>query len=225
MPNLSNISVQDRVVDEIENSATMWRGIAHGVHGYDAIDTDDAVTVRSEVARLTRLYDSVVKTNTLNSPEHYSSGISMDSANRGLKARPNQPFEPVQPQPQPFVPDAAALPAPIPASGPLADLDESPATHPPLSPSKDIEVEKPPVPVPAETLNETPVADKATRPAPVPSTSSPAEPKTQVTVPPPASSTDPDASPATAAIVPKAKEKSKSMTESSANAPGVAKVS
>ena len=56
----------DRVVDEIENSATMWKGISQRVHGYDAIDTDESVTVRSEVARLTRLYDRAVKTNTMN---------------------------------------------------------------------------------------------------------------------------------------------------------------
>ncbi|MGG6498998.1 UNVERIFIED_CONTAM: hypothetical protein NY603_39325, partial [Bacteroidetes bacterium 56_B9] len=61
----------DRVVDEIDNSATMWRGISQGIHGYDAIDTDEAVTVRSEVARLTRLYDRAVKTNTINDPDYY----------------------------------------------------------------------------------------------------------------------------------------------------------
>lgn len=35
----------ERVVDEIENSEVMWRGISDGIYGYDEIDTDD-VTVR-----------------------------------------------------------------------------------------------------------------------------------------------------------------------------------
>lgn len=56
----------DRVVDEIENSEIMWLGIQSGVHGYDEIAIDDSVSVRSEVARLTRLYDKVVRNNTLN---------------------------------------------------------------------------------------------------------------------------------------------------------------
>lgn len=56
----------DRVVDEIENSEVMWLGIQSGVHGYDEIAIDDSISVRSEVARLTRLYDKVVKNNTMN---------------------------------------------------------------------------------------------------------------------------------------------------------------
>lgn len=56
----------DRVVDEIENSEIMWLGIESGVHGYDEIAIDDTVSVRSEVARLTRLYDKVVRSNTMN---------------------------------------------------------------------------------------------------------------------------------------------------------------
>ena len=56
----------DRVVDEIENSEVMWLGIQNGVHGYDEVAIDDSVSVRSEVARLTRLYDKVVKNNTMN---------------------------------------------------------------------------------------------------------------------------------------------------------------
>lgn len=47
----------EHVVDEIENSETMWLGISKGVHGYDEIDIGDRVTVRSEVARLMRLYE------------------------------------------------------------------------------------------------------------------------------------------------------------------------
>jgi hypothetical protein len=56
----------DRVVDEMENSEVMWLGIQSGVHGYDEIAIDDDISVRSEVARLTRLYDRVVKNNTMN---------------------------------------------------------------------------------------------------------------------------------------------------------------
>jgi hypothetical protein len=56
----------DRVVDEMENSEIMWLGIQSGVHGYDEIAIDDSISVRSEVARLTRLYDKVVKNNTMN---------------------------------------------------------------------------------------------------------------------------------------------------------------
>src|ERR1700712_5724508 len=61
----------ERVVDEIENSEIMWLGISRGVHGYDQINTDGEVTVRSEVARLTRLYDKAVRTNTMNNPDMY----------------------------------------------------------------------------------------------------------------------------------------------------------
>lgn len=56
----------DRVVDEIENSEVMWFGISRGWHGYDEIAIDDDVSVRSEVARLTRLYDKAVRSDTMN---------------------------------------------------------------------------------------------------------------------------------------------------------------
>ncbi|KAF2441432.1 hypothetical protein P171DRAFT_72157 [Karstenula rhodostoma CBS 690.94] len=59
----------ERVVDEMENSEVMWLGIQSGAHGYDEIAVDDAVSVRSEVARLTRLYDRVVRNNTMNDRE------------------------------------------------------------------------------------------------------------------------------------------------------------
>lgn len=62
----------DRVVDEIENSEVMWLGISKGVLGYNALSADGKVTVRSEVARLTRLYDRAVKTNTMNNPDIYT---------------------------------------------------------------------------------------------------------------------------------------------------------
>lgn len=122
----------DRVVDEIENSAVMWKGISQKVHGYDAIDTDESVTVRSEVARLTRLYDRAVKTNTMNDPDFYGSGISMDGHNTGglrgrTEATPAAVPIPAAPLPSAATPAAAPVPAPEPA----ADPDESPATKAP----------------------------------------------------------------------------------------------
>lgn len=66
----------DRVVDEIENSEVMWLGIQSGVHGYDEIAINDAVSVRSEVARLTRLYDSVVRNNTMNDRELITESVT-----------------------------------------------------------------------------------------------------------------------------------------------------
>src|SRR5215469_1284893 len=44
----------ERVVDEIENSEVMWLGISKHMNGYSDIDNKE-VTVRSEVARLSRL--------------------------------------------------------------------------------------------------------------------------------------------------------------------------
>jgi hypothetical protein len=113
-----------RVVDEIENSEIMWLGISKGMHGYEA---DDEVTVRSEVARLTRLYDRAVKTNTMNNPDIYSAGAE---GNLGItRARPPQPSPPPPPgPPQPPVPQPAtatgSAPAPAPARAP--DPDEKP---------------------------------------------------------------------------------------------------
>ncbi|EME81966.1 uncharacterized protein MYCFIDRAFT_120512, partial [Pseudocercospora fijiensis CIRAD86] len=140
----------DRVVDEIENSATMWRGISQKVHGYDAIDTDESVTVRSEVARLTRLYDRAVRTNTMNDPDFYGSGITADHSGGGLRNRGGQTFLPVV-QPQlPAVVDQAEA-APIPAiPGPSADPDESPATKAPTPPPKKDETK------PAKTPTDSP---------------------------------------------------------------------
>lgn len=195
-------------MDEIENSATMWRGISQRVHGYDAIDTDEAVTVRSEVARLTRLYDKAVKTNTMNDPDHYGSGISVDNAQRELRARPNQSFQTAQPQ-RPTLESAfpAPTPAPVAVSGPAADPDESPATHLPVSPpGKDVEMAKGATPVAAETSNGTPTAAASGPSAPDPALPGSGTTDASNTVPPINSNTDPDMSPATSANVPRAKE-------------------
>lgn len=72
----------ERIVDEIENSEVMWRGISEGVHGYEEIDTDE-VTVRSEVARLTRLYERAVRLNGMNNPDMYMAGAG------GFDGHPN----------------------------------------------------------------------------------------------------------------------------------------
>ncbi|GAB7341273.1 hypothetical protein MBLNU457_7547t1 [Dothideomycetes sp. NU457] len=110
----------NRVVDEIENSAIMWLGISRGAHGYDAIDQDE-VTVRSEVARLTRHYDKAVRDNTKNDPDNYANGIPDGSYSAALRSRPGQ----VQPgSSAPAEPPAVAVPAV--ATAP----DDSPATRP-----------------------------------------------------------------------------------------------
>ncbi|KAF2208606.1 hypothetical protein CERZMDRAFT_87680 [Cercospora zeae-maydis SCOH1-5] len=220
----------DRVVDEIENSATMWRGISQGIHGYDAIDTDEAVTVRSEVARLTRLYDRAVKTNTINDPDYYGgAGVSSDSLNAGLRSsrsvqpQPHYPPEPNPPAPAP-IPAPVSAPAPVPSaeSPPLPDPDESPATRAPApTPSKPdipptaghnldstVKTENPesstPAPAPAPTSD----ADVAATQSVSASTGPSADTTAHVVV------LDPDASPATAQRPPRA-ERTKSNKQSS----------
>lgn len=79
----------ERVVDEIENSEVMWRGISEGVHGYDEIDTDE-VTVRSEVARLTRLYERAIRLNGMNNPDMYMAGGGAFDGNLQGGVRPNR---------------------------------------------------------------------------------------------------------------------------------------
>ncbi|QDS72047.1 hypothetical protein FKW77_002496 [Venturia effusa] len=142
----------ERVVDEIENSEVMWLGISKGVHGYDDINIDEQVTVRSEVARLTRLYDRAVRTNTVNNPDMYMAGSQNDS-NLALKARVGAPAGPVPVIAAPNVPisiippvanGSAAVAAPAAPIAPIVDPDESPAsaplkppTPPPPPPSKE----------------------------------------------------------------------------------------
>jgi hypothetical protein len=121
----------ERVVDEIENSEVMWLGISRGVLGYDEIDTDGEVTVRSEVARLTRLYDRAVKTNTMNNPDIYMAGGGFDGTQAGLRARPLPSQPTILPQPAPVAPvvdTPAAVSAPVAPAAPAPDPDESPAT-------------------------------------------------------------------------------------------------
>ncbi|KIW61423.1 hypothetical protein PV05_01544 [Exophiala xenobiotica] len=128
----------ERVVDEIENSEVMWLGITRHVHGYDEIDTDDGqVSVRSEVARLTRLYDRAVKSNTMNNPDMYMAGGGFDGNGAQLRSRPQGVSAlPITPGPQPIVaapvlgPSVPAVAGPAPAQN-VADPDESPATAAP----------------------------------------------------------------------------------------------
>ena len=117
----------EHVVEEIENSKTMWLGIQNGIHGYDEIDIEDKVSVRSEVARLTRLYESAVKKYIENNPELYNTKGGMLGAIKGLRARPPPG---AQLPPHATGTGAAAAPAatPMAAFAPLGGADESPAT-------------------------------------------------------------------------------------------------
>ncbi|KIW04315.1 uncharacterized protein PV09_04608 [Verruconis gallopava] len=135
----------ERVVDEIENSEIMWLGISKHMHGYSEIDTDDEVTVRSEIARLTRLYDRAVRTNSMNNPDMYMAGQSLDNTNFALRKGP-LPSGPVLPAIVPPVPTTGAGPSAPAPSAPVAPLpiipdpDESPASAPPKpkdDPAKD----------------------------------------------------------------------------------------
>lgn len=208
-----------RVVDEIENSAVMWYGISSDVHGYDAIDIDEQVTVRSEVARLTRLYDKAVKTNTMNDPDMYSAG-KVDSYNAGLRkslgaaAHPQALPEPEMPTtfaPQPSAPVQVEQP---PAAA--ANPDDSPASQ---APAAAAEPPKPDQSTSATDNVETPTAPTSENPAadtgPSPDDKG-REANTAPVAPVQPSSAhamlgdDPDASPACAARLPKKEESSKS---------------
>ncbi|KAH7401864.1 hypothetical protein DE146DRAFT_443602 [Phaeosphaeria sp. MPI-PUGE-AT-0046c] len=129
----------DRVVDEIENSEVMWLGIQSGVHGYDEIAIDDSISVRSEVARLTRLYDKVVKNNTMNDPDMYVNAVTADGANAALRARPGQLPGPVATDTTSDAPatNIADPSAPtgivIPPVATPDDPDAAPASAPPKS--------------------------------------------------------------------------------------------
>ena len=116
----------EHVVNEIENSETMWLGIKNSVHGYNEIDIDDKVSVRSEVARLTRLYEAAVKKYMQNNPDMYNAGGGLLDPITGLRARPGAGAQ-VPAGPAPGAANASA-PDPSPASAPADDADESPAT-------------------------------------------------------------------------------------------------
>ena len=120
----------EHVVNEIENSETMWLGIKGGAHGYNEIDIDDKVSVRSEVARLTRLYEAAVKKYMQNNPDMYNAGGGLLDPISGLRARPGGAGAPAPPAgtTAPGGANAAAAdPSPA-SSAPADDGDESPAT-------------------------------------------------------------------------------------------------
>lgn len=220
----------ERVVDEIENSAVMWFGISRGVHGYEAIDTDDQVTVRGEVARLTRLYDKAVKTNTMNDPDMYSAGTS-ESYMAGLRksgggggggALPGFPAINTAVAP----PDVPALPAPPAAAA--ADPDEGPASKAPESKPKEDAAPAEAPPKVEEPAKDKPEAAPEAKPEPAKSEEmaqvKPEAPKTDdkgkdaAAAPSAAAASpaavDPDESPASAAHPPK-REDSKSSSRGS----------
>ncbi|KAJ4400726.1 hypothetical protein N0V91_008467 [Didymella pomorum] len=120
----------DRVVDEMENSEVMWLGIQQGMHGYDEVAIDDSVSVRSEVARLTRLLDKAVRSNTMNDPDMYMNAVG-EGANAALRARPQQPQIISAPESSPSANGNASAPASSAAPPPASDPDASPATAPP----------------------------------------------------------------------------------------------
>ena len=91
------------------------------MHGYNEIDVEGAVTVRSEVARLTRLYERAVRTNTVNNPDMYQGDGGSLNPGAALKLHQNAAGAPAAP-----TDPAAATPAP--AAVPVQDPDVSPAT-------------------------------------------------------------------------------------------------
>jgi len=158
----------ERVVDEIENSEVMWMGISKHMHGYEDIDifdkdVDKKVTVRSEVARLTRLYDRAVRNNTLNNPDMYMAASGLDQTSLALRARPAGAGQPGIP---PVARGNVAAPAAAPVAVAAVDPDDSPATAPPKpSPPKE-DVKKDNTPAAAPAAESSKGADKKPDPAP-----------------------------------------------------------
>lgn len=189
----------ERVVDEIENSAVMWYGISQNVHGYEAIDTDAQVTVRGEVARLTRLYDKAVKTNTMNDPDMYSAGGVSDSFSAGLR-KPGAGGDPnIIAAAMP-----ASLPPPVPAPAPAPDADDSPASKVPETAKPK---EEPKAPAPAEEAKPDAAAGSSTpAAAPAAPAPEPAPKPAPLVAAASAASSDPDESPASSANPPRKKD-------------------
>jgi hypothetical protein len=102
----------------------MKTGISRNMHGYDEIDTMDQVTVRSEVARLTRLFDRAVRNNTANNPDIYmgnQTGGTQDVKLRQSIAIPSPAIAIIPPQDGGDAVSVAPVPVP-------EDPDASPAT-------------------------------------------------------------------------------------------------
>src|ERR1700760_3440491 len=107
------------------------------MHGYDDIPIHDGqVTVRSEVARLTRLYDKTIRTNTLNNPDMYQSdmfgGITSGAGGLGKLFKHDLTVPPILAPSPDASPAAGTSTAVVPAVIPVAvpDPDQSPATTP-----------------------------------------------------------------------------------------------
>lgn len=128
----------------------MWLGISRGIHGYQDIDVDKAVTVRSEVARLTRLYERAVRSNTMNNPDMYLATGGQDGGT-ALRNRPT-PAAPATGAGPSGTAAASGGAAPI---APALDPDEAPAT----TSSKVITKDSTPVP-------ETPTTDSSSSAVP-----------------------------------------------------------
>ncbi|KAF9738629.1 hypothetical protein PMIN06_001956 [Paraphaeosphaeria minitans] len=133
----------ERVVDEMENSEVMWLGIQARAHGYDEIAIDGEVSVRSEVARLTRLYDKVVRNNTMNDPDMYTNATT-DAANATLRARPALEAPVANAPAAGAVDGTAPIGVVVPPTATPDDPDAAPASRPPKSKTP------PPPPPPAK---------------------------------------------------------------------------
>ena len=210
----------ERIVDEIENSEIMWRGISEGVHGYKEIDTDE-VTVRTEVARLTRLYDRAIRLNGMNNPDMYMAGAGGFDSNTSGGVRPSRGVagshnvtlpaiggpapQPSAPNPGSAVPTVESPEDAAPATAPDTDKDK-PAETPKEETKKDngkqpatdgSSENKPIEKAPAQPQSASSgSSEPAAKPAP------PSEPVRQLSQPQQSVlliEDDPDASPATAA--------------------------
>lgn len=136
-------------------------GISQNIQGYDEVDDDGDVTVRSEVARLTRLYDRAVRNNNQNNPDMYVAGPGIDSVGGGKRGITVSAPEPVViAAPMPTAP-AATVPAPSP---PPKDPDASPASAPP----KRAETPKPAESPTSQSATPPPTQTKAPGIEPVP---------------------------------------------------------
>lgn len=132
----------ERVVDEIENSEIMWLGISQGIHGYNEIDIDDKVTVRSEVARLMRCYEKAVRNFAMSNPDNYLMGQSEG----GMALRPRGGVIAPAPVTLPGMPPSVPTQALEPPAPLVEDPDQSPASAP----------SKPSTPPPDETKGKEP---------------------------------------------------------------------
>ncbi len=117
------------------------------MHGYSDIPASE-VTVRSEVARLTRLYDRAIRANTLNNPDLYQSDtfggvMSGNGVNKLQKQTPQHFGELLSSQliatGPPAGDSSGAAPVPI---VPAVDPDSSPATLPTPGDVKDAAKDK-----------------------------------------------------------------------------------